>query len=130
MATRSTTESSRYRSTSVIAEDSEPEMDDPSSPALASNIIQHKKAIQYVDQVQFDSIQKTIKQLAGAISCMANNNPNSTSILYLIVKSFLSSVLVRQYTVETETSQNHYKKSTKIPSPQTFSDNSIIQFHK
>jgi len=56
MATRSTIESSCYRSASVIAKDSEPEIDDPSSSAPASNITQRKKTTQYVDQVQFDSI--------------------------------------------------------------------------
>jgi len=130
MATRSTIESFRHKSASVIAKDSEPEMDDLSSPAPASNITQRKKATQYVDQAQFDNMQKTIKQLAGAISRMANNNPNFTFILYPIVKSSLSPVPVQQHTVETETSQNHYRKSTKIPSFRTFSNNSIIQFHK
>jgi len=56
MATRSTTESSRHRSAFVIAKDSEPEMNDSSSFALSSNITQYKKAIQYIDQAQFDNI--------------------------------------------------------------------------
>jgi len=56
MATRSTIESSRHGNASVITEDSEPEIDDPSFSAFTSNIIQYKKAIQYVDQVQFDNI--------------------------------------------------------------------------
>jgi len=61
---------------------------------------------------------------------MANNNPNSIFTLYLIIETSLSSAPIQQYTIETETSQNHYKKSTKISFSQTFSNNSIIQFHE
>jgi len=130
MATRSTTKSFCHESAFVIIKDSEPEMDDPSSSAPVSNITQCKKAIQYVDQVQFDSIQKTIKQLAGAVSRIANNNSNSISTLCPTIESSLSPVPIQQHTVETETSQNYYRKLTKIPSLRTFSNNSTIRFHK
>jgi len=94
MATRLTIESSRYGSAFVIAEDSEPEMDDPFSSAFFFNITQYKKVIQYVDQVQFDNMQEIIKQFASVVSRMANNNSISISILHSIVETSLFFVLV------------------------------------
>jgi len=76
MAIRSTTESSRHGFT--IAEDSESENENLSSFAPTLNIIQYKKAIQYVDQVQFDSIQEIIKQLVSAVSRITNNSTSTS----------------------------------------------------
>jgi len=61
MAMRLITKLSYHKSASIITEDSEPKMDNPSSPVPVSNITQCKKTIQYIDQVQFDNMQKIIK---------------------------------------------------------------------